>query len=87
MAVYLCCLCQARVATKQAVAIFGKTEAIQRVPSRIKDLLGVRVVQSDGLPQHICMKCKRRLETLERAAEDLQEFRSIASNGYESCST
>ena len=75
-------MCQAAVLAKEAVAIFGPTAAKQCVPPRIEDLLGVRVVQNDGLSQHICKKCKRRLESLERATEDLQEFRSIASNSY-----
>ena len=82
MAVHSCRLCQAAVLAKETVAIFAPTAANQRVPPRIEDLLGVRVVKNDGLPQHICKKCKRRVESLERATEDLQEFRSIASNSY-----
>ena len=37
----------------------------------------------NGLPQRICEKCKCRLETLERAAEDLENFHSPASASYE----
>ena len=46
MAVHSCRLCQAAVLAKEAVAIFGSTVAKQRVPPRIEDLLGVRVVQN-----------------------------------------
>ena len=46
MAVYSCRLCEAAVLAKEAVAIFGPTVANQRVPPRIEDLLGVRVVQN-----------------------------------------
>ena len=51
----------------------------QQLPSRIENLLDVKVAGNDGLPQHICEKCKRRVETLERATEDLGKFRSQAS--------
>lgn len=78
MAGYSCRLCRAVVLPKYAVGIFRPTAAKQRLLARIEDLLGVKVLQNDGLPQHICQKYKHRLETLERATEDLQEFRTIA---------
>ena len=83
MADYSCRLCRAAILAKNVAAIFSPTAAKQRVSTRIQDLLGVEVTENDGLPQHICHKCKRRLETLERATEDLKKFRSIASTSYE----
>ena len=50
MAVNSCRLCQAAVLAKEAVAIFVPTVAKQSVPSRIEDLLGVRVVQNMQKP-------------------------------------
>ena len=43
-------------------------------PTRIQDLLGVSVSTKDGLPQHICSVCMKRLEVLEQAALDLEVF-------------
>ena len=60
---------------KHAVAIFSPTAAKQRWSSRIKDHLSVQVWLDDGPPQHVCPKCKRKLQTLERDAEDSGEQR------------
>ena len=49
---------------------------------RISDLLDVPIAENDGYPEHICEKCKRRLERLEKAAEDLENFRSQANSSY-----
>ena len=50
--------------------------------ARITDLLDVSVAQNDGLPGHICRKCKRKLERLEKAAEELDNFSSEAKHSY-----
>ena len=65
---------------KHAVSLFSSMAVKQQLPSRIENLL--KVAGNDGLPQHICEKCKRRVETLERATEDLGKFRSQASEVY-----
>ena len=52
---------------------FSPTVAKQRWSSRIKDHLSVQVWLDDGPPQHVCLKCKRKLQTLERDAEDSSE--------------
>ena len=44
------------------------------------------VAIDDGLPQHVCMKCVRRVETLEKALKDLEEFRSLACKSYDELS-
>ena len=65
-----------------AVSLFSHTAKQQRLSGRITDLLDVPVTQADGLPEHICRKCKRKLERLEKAAEELESFRSDAKNIY-----
>ena len=65
-----------------AVSLFSQTGIRQGLPSRIKDLLDVPVAPKDCLPEHICRKCKRKLERLERAAEELEDFRKEASSTY-----
>jgi hypothetical protein len=44
--------------------------------------LDIPVTRADGLPEHICRKCKRKLERLEKAAEELESFRSAAKNTF-----
>ena len=46
----------------------------QELATRIGDLLNVVVAANDGLPQHVCDRCMRRVKTLERAAEDLVDL-------------
>jgi hypothetical protein len=40
------------------------------------------VTRADGLPGHICCECKHKLDHLEKAAEELESFRSDAKNTY-----
>ena len=83
MAVRLCRLCGTTVSSfRHAVSLFSSMAVKQQLPSRIENLLDVKVAGNDGLPQHICEKCKRRVESLERATEDLGIFRSQASEIY-----
>ena len=83
MAVHLCRLCGTTVSSfRHAVSLFSSMAVKQQLPSRIENLLDVKVAGNDGLPQHICEKCKRRVESLERATEDLGIFRSQASEIY-----
>ena len=45
----------------------------QRWSLRIRDHLSIQVWLDGSLPQHVCPKCKRELQTLERDAEDSSE--------------
>ena len=78
----VCRLCRAAMPTKHAVALFSCSAVKQKLACRLADLLDVNVNESDGLPQHVCAKCVRRLGSLERAAEDLVNFRSQAVESY-----
>ena len=73
---------QSAVPSAHAVCLFGSTAYRQSFPSRISDLLDVPITENDGCPEHICKKCKRRVERLEKAAEDLVNFRSQANSSY-----
>ena len=68
----LCRLCEALVPWNRAVCLFNRTAVEQRLASRISNLLDVSVDANDGLPEQVCDKCKRRVETLERAAANLK---------------
>ena len=46
----------------------------QKLSSRFSDLLDVSAESSDDLSQYVCCKCKRRLEILENAVQDLFDF-------------
>lgn len=75
MAASLCHLCATVVSfSKNAVSLFSSTAVKQLLSSRIEHLLDV--AENDALPQYICEKCKRRVETLERAIEDLRKFQN-----------
>ena len=78
----LCRLCQPSMPSDIAVSLFSQTEVKQRLTCRIKDLLDVPVASKDCLPEHICCKCKQKLERLERTAEELEDFRMEASSTY-----
>ncbi len=78
----LCRLCQSAVPSAHAVCLFGPSATRQSLSSRISDLLDVPIAENDGYPEHVCEKCKRRLERLEKAAEDLENFRSQANSSY-----
>ena len=76
-------LCGTTLLPKHAVNLFGHAAVKTQLSSRPEDLLGVRVAVNDGLPQHICERCKRRVETLERAVADLERFSSQVRESYE----
>ena len=73
---------QVHMKTKDNVVLFSNAGVQHKWAERITDLLGVRVVSGNGLPQQICEKCKRRAETMERAATDLVAFRDQATTTY-----
>ena len=79
---FLCRLCRASIASGSAVCPFSQTAVRQNLPGRITDLLDVPIAAKDSLPQHICNKCKRKLERLEKAAKELEDFRTQASSNH-----
>ena len=68
--------CCSMISSHQYVSLFIASSIRNKWPLRIQDLLEVSVSTDDGLPQHICSVCKKRLEVLERAAIDLVDFQS-----------
>ena len=77
-----CRLCKSSVAVNRAVSLFSPGSILHKLPTRIEILLEVSVHEKDGLPPYICERCKRQLERLERAAQDLDTFRKLASESY-----
>ena len=47
------------------VALFGKKASQERLASRISALLDITLNDDNGLPNLMCAKCKRRVESLE----------------------
>ena len=78
----ICRLCRTEASTNHTAALFSNAAVKQELATRISDLLNVAVAANDGLPQHVCDKCMRRVKTLERVAEDLVDFRSQVSENY-----
>ena len=84
---HVCRLCQTATPAKCTTSLFGTKAMKERLASRINDLLGVIVDANDGLPQHVCAKCKRRVETHEKSVEDLRQFKTLARESYKSLSS
>ena len=47
------------------VALFGEKASQERLASRISAVLDITLNNDDGLPNLMCAKCKRRVESLE----------------------
>ena len=47
------------------IALFGKKASQERLASRISALSDITLNDDDGLPNLICAKSKRRVESLE----------------------
>lgn len=77
-----CRLCLSNVLSNHRVSLMSKTGKKQDWIQRIVNLLGVQVASDDSLPQHICAKCCRRVEKLEKCAIDLESFQLQASQSY-----
>ena len=82
MATFECRLCQVPIPRHRTVSLFGPKLEKERLSTRISDLLDVPVGVNDGLPEYICEKCKRKLDRLVKAAEELEEFKRQASRIY-----
>ena len=74
----ICRLCRSLVLHVKAISLFTPTGLLKQWPRRIETLLKVSVSVDDGLPTYICVKCKTRIEHLERADKDLEEFKELA---------
>ena len=73
-----CRLCFQKCSKTKSVSIFSKNSLSVSLPVRIANLLLVDVVQGDVCSSVICYSCRRRLERLEKAIEDLVQFRELA---------
>ena len=61
------------------VALFRQKANQERLTSRISALLDITLNDDDGLLKLKCAKCKRRVESLEKAMMmDLTKLRSVA---------
>ena len=83
MAAFQCRICQVAVPRHRTIDLFGPKAVKEKLSRRICDLLDVPVSANDGLSQYICEKCKRKLDRLERAAEELNDFRLQAHRTYQ----
>jgi len=85
MSACVCRLCQCSVPSAHAVCLFSQGALGKRLPGRITDMLDIPVDQKDGFLEYVREKCKCKLERLERAAEELEDFRTPAPQepGYE----
>ena len=59
------------VPSGHAVCLFSQKAEKQRLCSRITNLLDVSVAEKDGFSEHICERCKRKLDHLKKAAVEL----------------
>ena len=69
-----------------AIMLFVTKAVKESSASMSSDLLDVTMDANDSLPQHICEKCKRSVETLERSAEDLMWFEILTRDSYRTLS-
>ena len=74
----VCRLCRGLVKSVKAISLFTATGLQQQWAKRIEILLQVTACIDDRLPTHICNKCKTKIIALEKAEEDLKEFRELA---------
>ena len=79
----VCRLCSSRVPSNRRISFFSPTGLRERWASRVSRLLVVTVDCNDGLPGFMCEICKRRLNSLEKSAEDLENFREQAKRSRE----
>lgn len=79
-----CRLCILKITSKHSVSLFKSENFQQTLAARVVALLDVPVESNDGLSQVICERCKRRLVRLEKASEELSDFRKLARDSYQS---
>jgi hypothetical protein len=67
------------VPSGHAIFLFSPKAEKLRLCSRIADLLHLPMIaQKDGFSGHICEKCQRKVDRLEKAMKELADFRCQA---------
>ena len=67
---------------KNSVTLLSDAGIQHKCADRIADFLRVRVISGDWLPQQICQKCNRWIETWDSATKDLVAFRDQPTTNY-----
>lgn len=83
----VCCLCRAVTQPKRAVHLFNANAVKNKWVSRISDLLGVHLVDTDRISPYMCDMCRTRLLSLEKALADLESFKQLAKRSTVALST
>ncbi len=78
-----CRLCRSTVESRSIVHLFTAKGLEKKWSTRISTILGIRVDKMGRLSPHVCCMCTRRLESLENAAADLQDFKQLAQRSLE----
>ena len=74
----VCRLCESSVANSHHR--FEKKASQEGLAARISALLDITLNDDEGLPNLLCAKCKRRVESLETAMMDLTKFNKEVSS-------
>ena len=82
----VCRLCRAVVPPKRTVHLFNANAVKNKWASRISDLLGVPLADTDRISPYMCDMCKTRLVSLEKAVTDLGSFRELVKHSREALS-
>ena len=80
----ICRLCKTKAIPTGCLSLFTNSAVSQNLAGRISELLDVCIDRDDDLPGHICKKCKRRFDGLEKAGTDLENFRVQARESRKS---
>ena len=56
----------------------GKTSLQNNVAGRLSQVLGFEVTRENGLSSHLCLKCKRDIEKIEKLSDFTKKFREKA---------
>ena len=77
----ICRLCSSVIAKKKVVNLFSSAGTTKKLAARISTLLQVEEPRpDDSYSKNICEKCKGKVESLEKAVEQLHSFREMAKN-------
>ena len=74
----VCRLCAAECPPKSYISLFSNAGVKQKWCDRFSEVLGVTVSRGDGGSDFMCCRCARRLESIEKAFEDLKQFSEMA---------
>lgn len=78
-----CRLCRSTVSNRSTVHLFTARGLKNKWASRISTILSIPVEKDERVSPHVCCMCTRRIETLERAAADLQAFKELAKSSLD----